>query len=274
METGYEYGEEPPKPTVSPARREVTTEAFAATLPYIMLRNMSNSSAELAAASVAQKTHQLEQQLIKTRMLLQQREKGILDEAYRVAANSSSFGSMLGGSSSWLVGARPGLDRRTQTLLQQRPQMDNGVLPTHHVGLASSPQSLNADLKRPKLHELARLGGALKKPSTDQAPYVQASQVPDPPVYSPSDPEDEDCVVEEGDDEVQEGEKPQYTKKSKGKSFPHKLYLMLEEAEKNDQADIVSFSPDGRAIVIHQPSKFMAVIMPRYFKTTRMLSFK
>jgi hypothetical protein len=274
METGYEYGEEGPKPTVSHARREVTTEAFAAAIPYIMLRNMGNPSAEPAAASVAQKTHQLEQQHIKTRMLLQQHEQGILDEAYRVLANSSSFGSMLEGSSSRLAGARPGLDPRIQAHLQQRPQMDNGVLPTHHVGLASSPQSLNADLKRPKLHELARLGGALKKLSTDQAPYVQASQVPDPPVYPPSDPEDEYCVVEEGDDEVKEDEKPQYIKKSKGKSFPHKLYLMLEEAEKNDQADIVSFSPDGRAIVIHQESKFMQVIMPRYFKTTRMLSFK
>lgn len=274
METGYEYGEEAPKPTVSPARREISTEAFAATLPDVVLRNMGNPSAEPAAAMVTQKTHQLEQQLVKTRMLLQQREQCILDDAYRVAANSSSFGSMLGASSYWLAGARPGLDSRIQALLQQRPQMDNGVLPTHHVGLASSPQSLNSDLERPYLHEGARLGGPLKKRSTDQAPYVQASQVPDPPVYPPSDPEDEDRVVEEGNGEVKEGEKPQYTKKSKGKSFPHKLYLMLEEAEKNDQADILSFSPDGRAIVIHQPSKFMEVIMPRYFNTTRMLSFK
>jgi hypothetical protein len=216
--------------------------------------------------------HQVEKELFATRMLLQQRQQNVLDDAYLAAANASSSGSMLGRSSYSLLGGRPGPDPRMQALLQQRRQMEFGLFPPKGSCFASIPQRPDLDITRANYHDEARLGGPLKKRSIYQAPSVQAPQAPDPPVYPPSDPDDEGPVAEQGDDEVKEGDEPQCT--NKRMSFPHKLYRMLEEAEKNDQEDVLSFSPDGRAFVIHQPSKFMEDIMPRYFKTTRMLSFQ
>ena len=57
-------------------------------------------------------------------------------------------------------------------------------------------------------------------------------------------------------------------------SFPHKLYRMLFEAEKEGQDSIVSFLPSGRGFIIHKPKEFAAMIMPRYFTTRRVASFQ
>jgi hypothetical protein len=265
----YTYGEEGPKPPVSPARRK-DTEAFSTTPAHVMPRNMGNPG-EDPAARVIQKTHQLEQQLLKTRMLLQQCEQDVTCDAYRAAANASSFGSMLGTSPYWLAGAPPGLDPRIQALLQQRRQMENILLPTHHARLVNNPQRPNVDLKRPYLHDGARLGEDTKKRiAIDQTLYADALRHPDPP----SDREkEEDPVAEKNDhNDDKEDKKLQYD--SNGQPFPLKLYRMLEEAEKNGQEDVLSFLPHGRAFAIHKPGKFKEDIMPRYFGTTRVSSFQ
>jgi hypothetical protein len=57
-------------------------------------------------------------------------------------------------------------------------------------------------------------------------------------------------------------------------NFPIKLYRILEEAEKEGKATIVSFLSHGRAFVIHKPRQFVSEIMPKYFTTIRMTSFQ
>jgi len=57
-------------------------------------------------------------------------------------------------------------------------------------------------------------------------------------------------------------------------SFPHKLYRMLEEAEKDGMDDIACFSPHGKAFLIHKPREFLSDLMPKYFSTNRMSSFQ
>lgn len=56
-------------------------------------------------------------------------------------------------------------------------------------------------------------------------------------------------------------------------SFPSKLHELLEAAEANDKEDIVSFSQNGKAFIIHKPKEFTTEIMPLYFRTTRIESF-
>ena len=57
--------------------------------------------------------------------------------------------------------------------------------------------------------------------------------------------------------------------KAGNESFPHKLYRMLFEADKDGLGHIVSFLPSGRGFTIHKPKDFVAEVMPRYFTTRR-----
>jgi hypothetical protein len=57
-------------------------------------------------------------------------------------------------------------------------------------------------------------------------------------------------------------------------SFPEKLYRMLEEADREGKSNIVSFTPDGAALVIHRPAEFADEIVPRYFRHKKLSSFK
>ena len=56
--------------------------------------------------------------------------------------------------------------------------------------------------------------------------------------------------------------------------FPEKLHKMLEVTEAEGSTDIVGFFSHGRAFAIHQPRKFVADIMPRFFKQSRLTSFQ
>ena len=56
--------------------------------------------------------------------------------------------------------------------------------------------------------------------------------------------------------------------------FPEKLHRMLEFAEREGLADVVSFFSHGRAFAIHKPRRFVQEIMPRYFRQTRLTSFQ
>mmetsp|Transcript_2667 Transcript_2667/g.3059 ORF Transcript_2667/g.3059 Transcript_2667/m.3059 type:complete len:401 (+) Transcript_2667:55-1257(+) len=56
--------------------------------------------------------------------------------------------------------------------------------------------------------------------------------------------------------------------------FPKKLQRLIQEAEANGESDIISFSPHGRAFVIHDEGRFYQNIMPRYFRQTRFSSFQ
>eukprot|EP00977_Amphora_coffeiformis_P024916 scaffold17644_cov170-Amphora_coffeaeformis.AAC.4 len=57
-------------------------------------------------------------------------------------------------------------------------------------------------------------------------------------------------------------------------SFPAKLHRLLAETEAAEQDDIVSFNAEGTVILIHQPEAFEEEIIPRYFRHSKLSSFK
>ena len=56
--------------------------------------------------------------------------------------------------------------------------------------------------------------------------------------------------------------------------FPGKLHRLLTEVANTGKDDVISFSQDGQAFVIHKPTKFFNDIVPNYFKQSRLSSFK
>ena len=56
--------------------------------------------------------------------------------------------------------------------------------------------------------------------------------------------------------------------------FPEKLHRMLLEVAEDGNADIISFTADGSAFQIHKPDDFFSKVVPKYFKQTRLSSFK
>jgi len=56
--------------------------------------------------------------------------------------------------------------------------------------------------------------------------------------------------------------------------FPEKLHRMLQEAEENGEANVVSFFSHGRAFMVQNQVRFVAEIMPKYFRQSRMSSFQ
>jgi len=64
-----------------------------------------------------------------------------------------------------------------------------------------------------------------------------------------------------------------YTCTSFREPFPEKLHRMLREVEAEGKTDIVSFFSHGRAFVVHDMERFVAEIMPRFFKQSKWNSF-
>lgn len=56
--------------------------------------------------------------------------------------------------------------------------------------------------------------------------------------------------------------------------FPEKLHNMIQYAEREGLADVVSFFPHGRAFAIHKPRRFVVEVMSRFFRQTRLTSFQ
>jgi len=57
-------------------------------------------------------------------------------------------------------------------------------------------------------------------------------------------------------------------------AFPFKLHSLLENAEKSNRCDIISWMPNGKAFKIHKPKDFADFIMPQYFNQTKYRSFQ
>ena len=57
-------------------------------------------------------------------------------------------------------------------------------------------------------------------------------------------------------------------------TFPSKLYTMLTDAEKLDFESIVSWQPNGKCFMVHDPSEFVEKVMSSYFKQTKYKSFQ
>lgn len=56
--------------------------------------------------------------------------------------------------------------------------------------------------------------------------------------------------------------------------FPLKLHLMLDNANAEMFEDIVSWQPHGRCFKVHEPKKFVEIVMPRWFNQSRFTSFQ
>jgi hypothetical protein len=56
--------------------------------------------------------------------------------------------------------------------------------------------------------------------------------------------------------------------------FPEKLHRMLETCEREGKGDVASFFKHGRAFAIHKPRRFVAEVMPRFFRQSKLTSFQ
>lgn len=55
--------------------------------------------------------------------------------------------------------------------------------------------------------------------------------------------------------------------------FPVKLHAMLTSLEEEGGIHIASWMPHGRSFKVHNQEKFMAEVLPKWFKLTKHTSF-
>jgi len=73
------------------------------------------------------------------------------------------------------------------------------------------------------------------------------------------------------DTQVEQGER---RKGGVSVPFPVKLHSVLDQVEADGLAHIVSWQPHGRCFVIHQPKEFVELVMPKYFRQSKLTSFQ
>lgn len=56
--------------------------------------------------------------------------------------------------------------------------------------------------------------------------------------------------------------------------FPWKLHQLLEECERNGDAHVISWLPDGKAFKVHERQEFSNRIMPIYFNSAKQKTFQ
>ena len=56
--------------------------------------------------------------------------------------------------------------------------------------------------------------------------------------------------------------------------FPAKLYEMLEAVDDLGLAHTVSWLPHGRSFEVKDPTEFMSLVVPKFFKATKYRSFQ
>lgn len=61
---------------------------------------------------------------------------------------------------------------------------------------------------------------------------------------------------------------------SSRQSFPSQLHHMLDDAERKEFDDIVSWQPHGRCFVVHKVKEFVEQILPNYFRQSKFPSFQ
>jgi hypothetical protein len=66
---------------------------------------------------------------------------------------------------------------------------------------------------------------------------------------------------------------PTTLRQTKCKSFPDKVFRMVSDLESQGLTEIASFLPHGRAFMVHDIDRFVAEIMPLYFKQSKWSSF-
>jgi len=57
-------------------------------------------------------------------------------------------------------------------------------------------------------------------------------------------------------------------------SFPYKVHMMIENAEKENYSHIVSWTKDGKAFQVHNVDEFVKSVLPLYFDQSKYESFR
>ena len=55
--------------------------------------------------------------------------------------------------------------------------------------------------------------------------------------------------------------------------FAYKLHMLLEEMEREQTLDVISWVNDGSAFQVHNPDAFARTLMTRYFRQSKFTSF-
>ncbi len=138
--------------------------------------------------------------------------------------------------------------------------------------------------------------------TTNDAPPVKTEHTVPPPLTFPVDPVEDDanstnkktgltakgdqrqfvkhCYHDRGDEQVDvltssdENTLRLYREDNIGGPFPIKLQILLKVMEKMGQQHIISWLPHGRSFMIHRPHEFEGEIMQKFFKQTKLTSFR
>jgi hypothetical protein len=57
-------------------------------------------------------------------------------------------------------------------------------------------------------------------------------------------------------------------------SFPAKLHAILDQVAADGLGHILSWQPHGRCFKVHKPTEFVELVMPKYFRQTKLTSFQ
>ncbi|CAB9505248.1 Heat stress transcription factor [Seminavis robusta] len=149
---------------------------------------------------------------------------------------------------------------------EQYPQLSQflGANPTGNSALTAALHVQQQHIQGASLRQ--SIPAAQANPDLSRAQYPQSDR--------PQPPEDDQPEMKDAEYFELFGFNDEDGVQIINETFPHKLYRMLFEVEKNGQEDIVSFFPHGKAFIVHDPKRFVEEIMPRYFSTSRMSSFQ
>jgi len=165
----------------------------------------------------------------------------IAKEHERILADQIALGMLYRQQQQGNVAADPALKSALAAPQQQRVASDEKPLArVKTVPSERAALNLKQDCGSPReaLQTLTMLGATLRSKSD---PFIDASVIPDPGSHALS------------------------FRGGTSQFFPHKLYRLLEEMEKDGKADIISWLPHGRAFVVHKPEKFVDEILGKYF---------
>ena len=262
----------------SPAPSPSSPSLSSATAAAFLLRGANNSSGITSGGLDSTATQALlkqqEDQLRATRLFLQQRQiDSLIASGSNPASRSSSILSHSFGGVSGLDGLLAASASRSNPSSRSNSILANGAT----AGLLSL--SAAAAGQDPLTALAARRASAS---ATARAMEAAASKVAEEEAEAEEDDgiEDEDyfkdyAMKAANEDGSSEGNLADSDDgKAGNESFPHKLYRMLFEADKDGLGHIVSFLPSGRGFTIHRPKDFVSEVMPRFFTTRRIASFQ
>ena len=83
-----------------------------------------------------------------------------------------------------------------------------------------------------------------------------------------------DSVVESRDPAVEDGEEDDPQEQTGDLSFPYKVHMMVENANKDNYSHIVSWTKDGKAFQVHDVEAFVKSVLPLFFDQSKYESFR